>query len=321
MTQDKQIGVLVSLFILFLLMSQSLFIVNEGQRSIILRFQEIYKDSDGKSIVFSPGLHIKFPLIDSVYPMTVKIQTAESVQTNMITKGDVEESDINEFNEGPQDATKFLLVDFYVKYRIIDPGVFYQTIKTTQRFNKVILSRAEMDIKQAIAKSHFSDVIRGDQGARSKISQDIRETLSKEAEKSYGVEVIDVRFKKVDLDENVANSVFDRMIAVQKKNSTEIRTSGDKLAKIIQATADRDATISLQMDIKKAKETIAEGKKKAAIIYNDAYTKNSEFYKFQRSLQSYKLSIKDNDLLVMSPDDYSYLASLKKYQPPKTKKN
>lgn len=273
-------AVLIVLALIVALVSASVFTVDERQYAIKLRFGEILKTD------YEPGLHFKIPFVNNVVKYDDRILTRNNPTEEFLTL-----------------EKKNLKVDFYVKWRITDPGQYYQAVGgdelvATGRLIEIIKD----GIRAEFAKRTVQQVVTAD---RREIMDDMMVTAGATA-RALGIEVVDVRVKRLDLPDEVSDSVFNRMRQERARIAAQLRAEGAETAERIRSEADRDRTIILAEAYKKSEEIRGSGDADAARIYAQAHQKNAEFYAFYRSLQAYRSSLGgDGDVFVLGPEsDY-----------------
>ena len=268
---------LIVLALLVALVSASVFTVDEREFAIKLRFGEILSDE------FEPGLHFKIPFVNNVVKYDDRILTRNNPTEEFLTQ-----------------EKKNLQVDFYVKWRITDPGQYYQAVGgdeliATNRLIEIIKD----GIRAEFAKRTVQQVVTAD---RREIMDDMMDTAGRTAGE-LGIEVVDVRVKRLDLPDEVSDSVFNRMRQDRAQVAAQLRAEGEETAERIRSEADRDRTIILAEAYKQAEEIRGEGDAEAADIYATAHQRDPEFYSFYRSLQAYRRSLgAEGDIFVLGPD-------------------
>lgn len=286
MSPKQTLSILVAL-VLLVVGANSVFVVNEWEAGIVLRFGKIHGMEDNAgALVYEPGLHFKIPFIDREVLIDTRIQTMDSRPQEALT------------NE-----KKALVVDTYVKWRVSDYGQFY--LRTQNDFNRAesLLERiVSNDLRAEIGQNTVKETISGE---REQMTIDVREN-SRVSAMELGMDVVDVRVKQVNYPQDVSENVYDRMRSERERVATAFRSNGRKEAEIIQATADKKATIIKAEAERDAKIIMGKADAEAAQIYAKAYEQNAEFFSFLRSLQAYETSFKDKgDIMVMKPDsDY-----------------
>ncbi|MBT5388430.1 MAG: protease modulator HflC [Porticoccaceae bacterium] len=269
----------VGLVLVILLTAQSsLYIVSEFERGIKLRFGQII-EADIK-----PGLHFKVPLVDNVKIFDARILTVDAQPASFFT---IEK--------------KRLIVDSYVKWRVADVATYYKKTDGIESNARNLLgSRVNDGLRSQFGDRTLREVVSGE---RDLLMKNITEDLNKQVLESLGVEVVDVRVKRIDLPQEVSSQVFRRMTAEREKEARELRSTGKERAEKIRASADRERTIELANAYRDAEQLRGEGDAQAAGIYAQAYQQDPEFYSFMRSLNAYKTSFANKgDFLLLAPD-------------------
>ena len=284
-------NILVVAVLVLVLLSLSAFTVNQTQYVLVQRLGEIV------SVKKAPGLYFKVPFVDNLKYFDNRILTLDWEQpAKFITS-----------------ENKYMMVDSFVKWRIVDPKKYYVSIKeggeiaAEDRLSKVVNAglRAEFGIRTV------HDVIAGERGV---IMDNLRKKADLEA-RQMGIEVVDVRLKRVDYSEEISKSVFDRMIAERKRLANQLRSEGAAASEKIRADADKQREVIVAEAYREAQKTKGEGDAKAAEIYNQSYSRNPEFYAFYRSQEAYKNSFKSkSDVMVLDPnsDFFKYMRTPKK---------
>ncbi|MFT5657147.1 MAG: membrane protease subunit HflC [Gammaproteobacteria bacterium] len=267
----------VLLFIVGFIVSLSTFIVHERELAIKFKLGEIV-ESD-----YTPGLYFQIPLINNVIKFDSRILTLDTPSERFLTS-----------------EKKNVVVDSFVKWRITDPKTFYTS---TQGDERVAIARMASiindELKGQIGAKSMKEVISGE---RATIMQVVTDNAGLKIQ-DLGVELIDVRIKKVELPENVSSDVYRRMATERQTVAKSFRSRGEEQAKQIRANANRQREETLAEAYRKSEETRGEGDGTAAKIYADSYTQDKEFYSFYRSLNAYQTSFgNDQDILVLSPD-------------------
>ena len=283
MSPKQTFYVLLGLVVL-LVGSNSIFVVNQWETGIVLRFGKIHGIEDtGSAEAFDPGLHFMIPFVDRVVKIDTRIQTMDSRPQEALT------------NE-----KKALVVDTYVKWRVSDYGQFY--LRTQNDFNRAesLLERiVNNDLRAEIGKNTVKETISGE---REQMMIDVRDYSNSSAQE-LGIDVVDVRVKQVNYPPEVSENVYERMRSERERVATAFRSNGRKEADIIEASADKEATIIEANAVRDAKIIMGQADAKAAKIYAEAYEKDAEFFAFLRSLESYEKSFSgQQDIIVMRPD-------------------
>jgi membrane protease subunit HflC len=287
----KNIGtVLLGILIALVVLSMSLFTVNQTEYALVFRLGEIV------SVKKDPGLYFKMPLLDDIKFFEKRIVTLDWEQPAEIVTSE----------------NKTMTVDSFVKWRIVDPVKYYVSVKeggevaAEDRLSQVVNS----GLRDEFGKRTVREVIAGERGA---IMKNMKISADKEA-RQIGIEVVDVRLKRVDYSEEISKSVFDRMIAERKRIANQLRSEGSAASEKIRADAEKQREVIIAEAYSKAQKMKGEGDAKASEIYSNAYGKNPEFYAFYRSQEAYKNSFKSkSDVMVLDPSSefFKYMRSAK----------
>lgn len=274
----------IILFVLALVASGIFYTVDEREKAIVFKFGEIIRSDD------KPGLRVKLPFINNVRYFDARVQTMDADPELYIT---VEK--------------KGLIVDSFVKWRIIDTTQYFVSVgglkaNASKRLRQLIND----GLKTEFAKRTVTEVISGD---RSTIMEIVQENTNKNAER-FGIEVIDVRLKRVDLVKEISQSVFARMEAERGRVAKDLRARGAEAAERLRADADRQAQIIVAEAERDAQIKRGEGDAEASRIYAEAFNQDAEFFSFYRSLEAYKNTFSDKDsMMVIEPNSefFKYL--------------
>lgn len=292
---------------LVLIMS-SLFIVQQTQQALVLQFGEI------KRVVKTPGLHAKVPFIQDVMMFDKRILEFEMRPAEFITKN--RETDVDER----------VVIDAFVRYRIIDPRQFYQSVKNEANLNSRLTSIVSSSMRGVLASHSLGDLLsktRGDimKQIKANVNAQAAATPGGTEQKTgsgqvksvagFGVEVVDVRIVRADLPAEISQSTFERMRKNFTKEAQRFRAEGDEQATEIRATAERERTELLATARKESEITRGQGDAIATKTYAEAFGRDPEFFKFYRSMQAYRATLsRDDTTMVMSPDD-GFLGQMK----------
>lgn len=273
-----------------LLLSSCLYIVSEGEQGLTLRLGELVLDRQHKPAVSLPGLHSKLPFISQVRIFDTRLQTL-----------DVGAADAN--SAPPRIVTlekKNVIVDYFVKWRIRDLALFYTRTSGSYLKAQALLAQQLNDgLRAEFGRRTINEVVSDD---RTSIMDKLR-TQANLTSQNLGIEVVDVRIKRIDLPEEVSTAIFDQMRAEREQVAAEHRSQGKADAEAIRAQADANATVTVATARADAAHIRGRGDQEAAKIYADAYNKNPGFYAFFRSLQAYRNSFANKqDVLVLRPD-------------------
>ena len=279
---------LVIAAIVFGVLYGSVFTVNERELAIKFRFSEIIGDD------FEPGIHFKFPYVNNVAFYPKRLLTINNPQEQFLTK-----------------EKKNLYVDFFVKWRITDVGTYYRaTGGDANTAASRLLEIVKDGIRAEFAKRTVPEVVSAE---RREIMADML-TAARENAVQLGIEVVDVRVKRIEFSDDVSESVFRRMREERSRVASELRAEGAENAERIKAEADRERTVLLAEAYRDAEILRGDGDAAATEIYAKAYNRNPEFYSFSRSIEAYKNSLgSQGDLLVLGPDSdfLRYLNNIK----------
>ncbi|CAK2104275.1 regulator of FtsH protease [Vibrio crassostreae] len=302
------------------LLLMSLFVIQEGERGMVIRFGRVL-DDNGVSRIYEPGLHFKLPLFDRVKVLDARIQTMDGRSDRFVTS-----------------EKKDVLIDTYAKWRIADFGRFYLSTgggnimtaeallerKVTDVLRSEIGSR---EIKQIVSGPRNKDILPDSadsevvttvaaaealevDGERDKIMENVLSGTSESAMADLGVEVVDFRMKKINLPDEISESIYRRMRAERESVARRHRSQGREKAEVIRAQAELEVATVLAEADRTARITRGGADAEAAKIYSDAFSKDPEFYGFMRSLQAYETSFSDkSDILVLDPktDFFQYM--------------
>ena len=272
---------------LLLILGMSMFVVDQRQNAIVFRLGEVV------SIKKDPGLYLKVPLLDNVRFFDVRILTIDTAEPERFLTSE----------------KKNVLVDLFVKWRITDVRSYYTSVAGDEmRAQTRLLQTINDGLRAEFGNRTVHDVVSGE---RDKIMELMRNKANEDASK-IGVEVLDVRLKRVDLPQEVSESVYRRMEAERKRVANELRSTGSAESEKIRADADKQKEVILAEAYRDAQRIKGEGDAKASAIYAKAYEINPEFYAFYRSLEAYRASFKSkNDVLVLEPnsDFFKYMKS------------
>lgn len=268
--------VLVGIALLLLLGSSMVFTVSERERAIKLFLGEITRSD------YEPGLHFKLPFLEQIYTFDRRILTLDVQPERVLT------------NE-----KKNVMVDSFIKWRISQPETFYTRLGGIEsRANSRLTQFVREGVKDAFGRRTIQEVVAS---ARSTLREEILASVNRQAS-SLGVDIIDVRIKKVELPEDVRESVYLRMEKDREQIARGIRSEGEEQAKIIRATADRAREELLARAYATAEQTRGDGDAESARIYAEAYTQDPEFYSLYRSLSAYRSSFSGGgDVLLLDP--------------------
>jgi len=270
--------------LLLILAVSSVFVIYEGQRGIVFQFSKIKRDSATDEMkVYEPGLHFKIPFIETVRKLDARIQTLDEPADRFVTS-----------------EKKDLMVDSFVKWRIVDFSTYYlRTSGSVDNARALLKQKVNNGLRTEFGNRTIKEIVSGDRLA---IMSKALESAASSRE-DLGIEVVDVRIKAINLPTEISNSIYERMRAERTAVAKEHRSQGQEQAEIIRATIDAKVTVMLAEAQKNAFTIRGEGDAMAAKVYADAYSKDAEFYSFYRSLEAYEKSFSSkNDIMVVKPD-------------------
>jgi membrane protease subunit HflC len=274
-----KMGSIILALVLVLLGLNSMFVVSEGHSALVLQFGRIVQTD------YQPGLHFKLPVIQQVMTFDKRILSLDAAPERYFTS---EKKSVN--------------VDFYVKWRVADNAAYYRAtggdqLQAAQRLTPIVKDALRFEFNARTLPDLIS-------GGRKDITERVRAQTDASARKNLGIAVVDVRIKRIDLPNEVSESVYKRMRAERLQLANELRFTGQESAETIQADADRQGQV-LRADAQRdAAKIRGEGDAQAATIYAQAYSKDPEFFTFYRSLAAYRSSFEDGKgVMILKPDD------------------
>lgn len=284
----RLISYLIVAAIALMVLFSTLFVVDQRQYAIVFALGEV------KQVLNEPGLHFKLPPpFQNVLFLDNRILTLETPEADRFITAE----------------KKNILVDAFVKWHITEPKLYFVSFGGDERRAQDRMSQiVKAALNDEITKRTVREVISGERG---KVMEAIRKKVTDEA-KQIGVEIIDVRLKRVDYVEQINASVYDRMKAERTRVANELRSTGSAESEKIRADADRQRTVLLAEAYRDAENIRGEGDAKASQVYAQAFGQNPEFYKFYRSLEAYRATFKNHsDVMVVDPNSefFKYLKS------------
>lgn len=283
----RHMSILIGLVVTIGIISSSLYVVNERERAVLLKFGEVIATD------IEPGLHFKIPVVNDVRRFESRLITLDSSPQRYLTA-----------------EKKALIVDSYVKWRVDDAGIYY-TATGGDEFsaNSLLASRVDNGLRNKFGERTVYEVVSGERDA---LMAEITKELDKIALSELGIHVTDVRVKGIDLPPEVSSAVYSRMSTEREREARDHRSRGRELAEGIEADADRQKTVIEANAYREAEQIRGEGDAIAAEIYANAFNQDPEFYAFYRSIEAYRSSFAGKeDLLVIDPesDFFRYLNS------------
>ena len=267
-----------------LLIFGSLFVVEEGNKAIVIQFGKVQRDSETDvTRVFEPGLHLKLPFFDRVVNLDSRIQTLDEAPDRFVTS-----------------EKKDLIVDLYVKWKIKDFAKYYLATGGIKSSAEVLLQqKVNNGLRSEFGTRTIQQIVSGE---RSELMDEAMAQASTSSDE-LGIDIIDVRVKQINLPLEVRNFIFERMRTEREAVAREHRSEGKEKAEFIKADIDAKITVMLADAERNLRKLRGEGEAQAAQIYAETYSKNPEFYNFLRSMDAYKSSFSSKqDVLVVEPD-------------------
>ncbi|NJD25756.1 MAG: protease modulator HflC [Betaproteobacteria bacterium] len=282
-SQANFLGALV--LVVLVALASSIFTVDQRQFAIVFQLGEV------KRVMDEPGLYFKVPMVQNVRFFDKRILTLDNGEPERFITSE----------------KKNVLVDSYVKWRIVDPKLYYVSVGGDESRAKTRLNQTvNAGLREEFGKRTVHDVVSGE---RDRIMEDMRVKADTDA-RTIGVQIVDVRLKRVELPNEVSEAVYRRMEAERKRVANELRSEGAAEAEKIRADADRQREVIVANAYRDAQKIKGEGDAIATATYAQAFGQNPEFYAFYRSLEAYRSSFKGrNDLLVVEPgsDFFKYM--------------
>ena len=282
------LNVLAAIFgAVVVVLAMTIFTVDQRQHALVFQFGEV------REVISEPGLYFKWPLIQNVRYFDKRILTLDASEPESFLTSE----------------KKNVLVDSYVKWRIVDPKLYYVSVEGDEVRAKTRLSQTvNAGLREEFGKRTIHDVVSGE---RDKVMDQMREKADLDA-RTIGVEIVDVRVKRVDLPTEVSESVYRRMEAERKRVANQLRSEGSAESEKIRADADKQREVIVAEAYRDAQKMKGEGDAKATVTYAEAFNQNPEFYAFYRSLEAYRNSFKNrSDVIVVEPssDFFKYMKS------------
>lgn len=276
----------VTIFVLMLLLG-CFFTITQGQQGILLKLGRLVQDSKTNDVkVLSPGLHIKWPFIETTRIFDTRIQTLDIKSSRIVTK-----------------EKKDVLVDYYVKWRIVDLAHYFKATGGNQfKAENLLEQQLNTSLRAQFGKRTIPDVVSGGR-------DDVMEVLRAGAEvgaSKLGIHVVDVRIKGIELPANTSNAIYQRMRADMQKIANRHRADGQAEAEAIRASADAKVTVTIAKARSEGEKVRALGEAEAAHIYSDAFSKNQNFFELYRSLRAYEKSFHQKDSMLVLDQSSSF---------------
>jgi membrane protease subunit HflC len=277
MAQNKMF-ILIALAVVVLVAGSSAFTVKEWERAILFQFGEVVRTE------YTPGLHFKIPVINNVRKFDGRVMTLDAEPERYLTA-----------------EKKNLIVDAFVKWRIEDIKQYYTSMGGDAERTNLRLSQIIKDgLRAEFGKRTIQEVVSGE---RKEVMEVLAVNTAAQA-KNFGIRIVDVRIKRIDLPEDISTSVYRRMEAERARVAKDLRSRGAEAAERIRADADRQRTVIVAEAYRESEQLRGEGDAKASDIYATAFKRDPEFFSFYRSINAYRDSFRDKgDILLLAPDN------------------
>jgi membrane protease subunit HflC len=270
--------VLIALVFVLIIVAASTFQVQQTEQALVLRFGEPVA---GRGLITKPGLHFKIPFIEEVVPIDNRILDLEAPKQEVLAS----------------DNTR-IEVDAFLRYKIVDPLKFYQSVGTIDRAKSQLLQVLNSAVRRVLGEANLQEIVRDNRAA---LMLKIRDEVNQQGGR-YGVTAIDVRIRRADLPRQISEQVFLRMKSERAREAAEYRAQGAEQYQKITAKADRDVVVLRGDAQKQADQVRGEGDATRNKIFADAYGKDPDFFAFYRSMQAYETGLKAGDTrMVLSP--------------------
>jgi len=294
MMSTKSLFTIIFVLLAFLAGAKSIYIVEETEKGLILRFGKVVRDDQKVPIVYEPGLHFKMPFVDTVVVLDTRVQLMDGSPDVFTTQN-----------------KEFLDVDTYVQWKVVDFAKFY--IRTSGNFRKAegfIEDFVDNGLRNQFGKRTLEQAISGE---REELMGDIKTFVNSKVPE-YGLEVVDIRVKKVNYTSRVLKNVYEQIISERRAQAVLIRSDGKQKGNIVKAKTDANVLRILAEADEYSRTIRGNADAEAAKIYADTYNQDKEFYSFLRSMDAYKASFNTKgDIMVVSPDSdfFKYLKDSK----------
>ncbi|MBB3231016.1 protease modulator HflC [Halomonas stenophila] len=269
------------------LASNSLYVVDETERAVKLRFGEVIEEN------IQPGLHVKIPITQTIRKFDTRVLTLDTDPSRYLTL-----------------EQKAVIVDSYVQWQVVNPTRYYEaTAGDELQAVRLIQPRVDESLRNEFGRLNLTQII---SERRDDLMTGPTQDLDKLMREELGVAILDIRVKRIDLPEDVSSAVYDRMRSERERQAREWRAQGQEEAERIRANADRRRQVLLAQANARSQTLRGEGDAEAAAIFSEAYGKDEEFFSFWRSLEGYRSSFQgDGNMLVLDPssDFFQYLKS------------
>lgn len=284
---NKIIFPIIAIIVAIIFLTNMLFVVEQTEQAVIFQFGQPVK------VIKEPGLNVKMPFIQNVLHFDSRLQEINT-----------EDKEVIAYDQ------KRLIINAFVKYKIVDPVLYYTTVRDENGFNNKFSTILDSSLRQVIGEVPLNSLL---SEKRSDVMEKIQDVVSAKA-KDFGVEVIDVRITRSDLPEANSVAIYKRMQTDREREAKEIRAEGDETAQKIRANADKEKTFLIADAKKKAEAIMGEGEAEANKIYAKAYSKDPAFFEFYRTMNAYKKSLNNNNTKIILSPNNEFLKGLNSFK-------
>ena len=284
---NKIIFPIIAIIVAIIFLANMLFVVEQTEQAVIFQFGQPVK------VIKEPGLNVKMPFIQNVLHFDSRLQEINT-----------EDKEVIAYDQ------KRLIINAFVKYKIVDPVLYYTTVRDENGFNNKFSTILDSSLRQVIGEVPLNSLL---SEKRSDVMEKIQDVVAEKA-KDFGVEVIDVRITRSDLPEANSVAIYKRMQTDREREAKEIRAEGDETAQKIRANADKEKTFLIADAKKKAEAIMGEGEAEANKIYSKAYSKDPTFFEFYRTMNAYKKSLNNNNTKIILSPNNEFLKGLNSFK-------
>lgn len=284
---NKIIFPILALIVVIVFAFNMLFVVEQTEQAVVFQFGQPVRT------IKEPGLNIKMPFIQNVLHFDNRIQEINT-----------EDKEVIAYDQ------KRLIINAFVKYKIVNPVLYYTTVRDVNGFNNKFSTILDSSLRQVIGEVPLNSLL---SEKRSDVMEKIQDVVAEKAEQ-FGVEIIDVRITRSDLPEANSVAIYKRMQTDREREAKEIRAEGDETAQKIRANADKEKTFLIADAKKKAEAIMGEGEAEANKIYSKAYAKDPAFFEFYRTMNAYKNSLSNNNTKIILSPNNQFLKGLNNFK-------
>ncbi len=284
---NKIIFPILALIVVIVFAFNMLFVVEQTEQAVVFQFGQPVRT------IKEPGLNIKMPFIQNVLHFDNRIQEINT-----------EDKEVIAYDQ------KRLIINAFVKYKIVNPVLYYTTVRDVNGFNNKFSTILDSSLRQVIGEVPLNSLL---SEKRSDVMEKIQDVVAEKAEQ-FGVEIIDVRITRSDLPEANSVAIYKRMQTDREREAKEIRAEGDETAQKIRANADKEKTFLIADAKKKAEAIMGEGEAEANKIYSKAYAKDPSFFEFYRTMNAYKNSLSNNNTKIILSPNNQFLKGLNSFK-------